>query len=49
LREKRKLLEKKEERENHRLSHLLEMTLVVLGVSFDEESLIVVVVFLKHL
>jgi hypothetical protein len=48
LREKRKSLEKEKERENHRLSHLLEMTLVVLGVSFNEKSLIIVVVFLKH-
>jgi hypothetical protein len=49
LREEKRSLEKDEERENHRLSYFLEITLIVLGVSFDEESLIMVVVFLQHL
>jgi hypothetical protein len=31
------------------MSYFLEMTLVVLGVSFDDESLIVMIVFFKHL
>jgi hypothetical protein len=49
LREDIKSLEKVEERKKHRLSLFLEMTLVILGVPFNEKSLIVMIVFLKHL
>jgi len=31
------------------LSYFLEMTLIMLGVSFDNESLIIIIVLFKHL
>jgi len=41
---------KKMKREKNSLNELfLEMTLVVLGVLFDDESLIVMIVFFKYL
>jgi hypothetical protein len=48
LREEIKSNEKDEERENNCLSHFLEMICFFLGVLFDEENLIIIVVFFKY-
>jgi len=47
--EKKNHLKKIKKIKNNHLSHFLEMIFVILGISFDDKSLIMVIVLFKYL